>query len=93
MFYIFKNIITITNPISQLKIVFRLIRENINMFNSAQSPMAESGYPDNLVIEEFLGNIGKTEEFSLYINPWRRNFPLFVDPNNTTLYVLMSFLM
>ena len=35
-----------------------------------------------LVIEEFSEEIGKTEEFSLYIYPWRRNFLLILDPNH-----------
>ena len=31
----------------------------------------------NLVTEEFLGKIGKTEEFAHYIHPWKRIIILF----------------
>ena len=32
--------------------------------------MAESGYSGNLVTEEFLGKMGKTEKFLPYFHPW-----------------------
>ena len=38
------------------------------------TPMAESEYPSILDTEKFLGKIGKTEEFILYHNLWKRYF-------------------
>ena len=43
--------------------------------------MAESEYPSILDTEEFWGEIGVTEELSLYPNPWRRFFVVILDFN------------
>ena len=36
--------------------------------------MAESEYPSILGTDQFWDEICKTEEFLLYLNPWRRHF-------------------
>ena len=43
--------------------------------------MEESEYPNILDTEEFWGEIGKTEEFSLSHNPWRSYFVGILDSN------------
>ena len=48
--------------------------------------MAESEYPSILDTEEFWVEVDKTEEFSLYLNPWRRFFIVILDFNHENLY-------
>ena len=54
--------------------------------------MAKSEYPSILDTEEFSREIGKTEEFSLYLNPCRRYFIVILDFNFENLCFQHTFI-